>query len=136
MPQVSSDVNKQSSLELRCVNLKGEIIAESCWWVWNIKIPILLILLCQSILETRRITHLHGSAHFTIPLTESTCETRKKVIYFIWKAFFVIEIIKFELLRYSNVMTSASVQTWNTKQILLNNLRSKHSLVIKFGQFM
>ena len=27
-----------------------------------------LILLCQSILETRRITHLHGPAHFTIPL--------------------------------------------------------------------
>ena len=27
-----------------------------------------LITLCQSILETRRITHLHGSAHFTIPL--------------------------------------------------------------------
>ena len=27
-----------------------------------------LILLCQSILEPRRITHLHGSAHFTIPL--------------------------------------------------------------------
>ena len=27
-----------------------------------------LILLCQSIIETRRITHLHGSVHFTIPL--------------------------------------------------------------------
>ena len=27
-----------------------------------------LILLHQSILEMRRITHLHGSAHFTIPL--------------------------------------------------------------------
>ena len=27
-----------------------------------------LILLCQRILETRRITDLHGSAHFTIPL--------------------------------------------------------------------
>ena len=27
-----------------------------------------LILLHQSILETRRITHFHGSAHFTIPL--------------------------------------------------------------------
>ena len=27
-----------------------------------------LILLCQSILEKRRITHLHGSAHLTIPL--------------------------------------------------------------------
>ena len=30
-----------------------------------------LILLCQSILETRRTTHLHGSAHFTIPLITS-----------------------------------------------------------------
>ena len=30
-----------------------------------------LILLCQSILETRRITHLHGSAHITIPLRVS-----------------------------------------------------------------
>ena len=27
-----------------------------------------LILLCQSILETRRIAHLNGTAHFTIPL--------------------------------------------------------------------
>ena len=27
-----------------------------------------LILLCQSILERRRTTHLHGSAHFTTPL--------------------------------------------------------------------
>ena len=27
-----------------------------------------LIILCQSILETRRIPHLPGSAHFTIPL--------------------------------------------------------------------
>ena len=30
-----------------------------------------LILLRQSILETRRITHLHGSAHTTIPLRHS-----------------------------------------------------------------
>ena len=27
-----------------------------------------LTLLCQNILETKRLTHLHGSAHFTIPL--------------------------------------------------------------------
>ena len=27
-----------------------------------------LILLCQSILEMRRVTHLYGSGHFTIPL--------------------------------------------------------------------
>ena len=26
------------------------------------------LILCQSILEMRRITHLHRSAHFTIPL--------------------------------------------------------------------
>ena len=32
-----------------------------------------LILLCQSILEMRRITHLHGSAHFTIPLNFTHC---------------------------------------------------------------
>ena len=43
------------------------------WWV-SIKYQNLhfskegLILLCQNILETRRKTHLHGSAHFTIPL--------------------------------------------------------------------
>ena len=29
-----------------------------------------LILLCQSILEMRRITHLHASEHFTIPLSK------------------------------------------------------------------
>ena len=29
-----------------------------------------LILLCQSILEKRRITHLHDSAHFTITLRQ------------------------------------------------------------------
>ena len=29
-----------------------------------------MILLCQSILEKRRISHEPGSAHFTIPLTE------------------------------------------------------------------
>ena len=33
----------------------------------NIRISI-LILLYQGIRETRRITHLHDSAHFTIPL--------------------------------------------------------------------
>ena len=36
-----------------------------------------LILLCQSILETRRITHLHGSAHFTIPLGLESTDTYK-----------------------------------------------------------
>ena len=37
-----SDVNKQPSREWRCVNWKGEIMAESGRWVSNIKLSILL----------------------------------------------------------------------------------------------
>ena len=43
-------------------------------WLVSIKYQYLhsfkagLIRLCHSTLETRRMTHLHGSAHFTIPL--------------------------------------------------------------------
>ena len=33
-------------------------------------------------------------------------------------------------------MTSSNTKAWNKKYTLLNNLGSKHSLVIKFGQFM
>ena len=33
-------------------------------------------------------------------------------------------------------MTSSNAQAWNTKHILLNNLGSKRSMVMKFGQFM
>ena len=33
-------------------------------------------------------------------------------------------------------MTSSNAQAWNTKHILLNNLGSKRSLVMKFDQFM
>ena len=33
-------------------------------------------------------------------------------------------------------MASSNAQAWNTKHILLNNLGSKRSLVMKFGQFM
>ena len=33
-------------------------------------------------------------------------------------------------------MTSSNTKTWNTKHVLLNNLESKHILLMKFGQFM
>ena len=33
-------------------------------------------------------------------------------------------------------MTSSNAQAWNTKHILLNNMESKRSLVMKFGEFM
>ena len=42
MSQAFSDVNKQPSLEWRCVNWKREIMTESGRWVSNIKISILL----------------------------------------------------------------------------------------------
>ena len=36
---------------------------------WNLHyFKEVLILLCQSVFETRKITHLHGLADFTIPL--------------------------------------------------------------------
>ena len=43
--------------------------------------------------------------------------------------------------RYSNFrilifMTSSNAYAWTKKSVLLNNLQSKHSLVMKFGQFM
>ena len=37
-----------------------------------------LILLCQSILETRRITHLRGSPHFTIALMKQAVKKKSK----------------------------------------------------------
>ena len=69
-------------------------------------------------------------------LKGSTCKTRKNSFYFTSKALLVLEIINFQHFRYSNVMTSSNAQSWNTKHILLNNLGSKCSLVMKFGQFM
>ena len=69
-------------------------------------------------------------------LKESTCETSKNVFYFTSKTLFILVIIKFWFFRYSNIMTSANAQAWNTKHILLNNLGSKDILVMKFGQFM
>ena len=69
-------------------------------------------------------------------LKENTCETKKNVFYFTSKALFVLDIIKFYIFRYSNVMTSSNAEARNTKHISLNNLGSKHSLVMKFGKFM
>ena len=61
---------------------------------------------------------------------------KEKCVLFTSKAHFVLKIIKFYFFRYSNIMVSSNTQAWKTKHILLNNLISKYSLVIKFGQFM
>ena len=39
-----------------------------------------LILLCQSILKTRKITHLNGSAHFTIPSSSKNCTSIERIV--------------------------------------------------------
>ena len=43
-----------------------------------------------------------------VSLKRSTCETRKKIFYFSSKALFVLEVIKFQLFRCSNVMASSN----------------------------
>ena len=63
-----------------------------------------MILLCQSIYETRRISHLHGSALFTIPLrdiliyywstkkaTVSMFLSKISTLFYTTKHYFVIE---------------------------------------------
>ena len=70
-------------------------------------------------------------------LKEMTCETMKNGFYFTLKALFLLKIIKFY--NFSSIQMSWRHQmpkAWNTKDILLNNLRSKHSLVMKFGHFI
>ena len=68
-------------------------------------------------------------------LKKITCETRKNVFLFYYERSFR-SWGKYFVFRYSTVMTSSNVQTWNTKHILLNNLGSKQSLLMKYGQFM
>ena len=67
MSQVFSDVNQQPSLEWCYVNLNGEIMVSIKYQNLHYFKEV-LILLCQSVFETRKITHLHGLADFTIPL--------------------------------------------------------------------
>ena len=61
---------------------------------------------------------------------------KEKCFLFHFESSSCLEIINFWHFRYSNIMTSSNAQAWNTKHILLNNLGSKRSLVMKFGQFM
>ena len=66
-------------------------------------------------------------------LNESTCQIKKNVFYLTSKPLFILENIKFQNSTFSNFMTSSNT---NKKYISLNNLESKHSLLMRFGQFM
>ena len=70
-------------------------------------------------------------ASFFVYRKESTFKTRKNVFYFTSNPLFILEIIKFKLFRYSNVMTSKH-ETQNT----LKNLGSKHICNITKEDFL
>ena len=119
MSQVFSDVNKQPSLEWRCVNWKREIMAESGRWVSNIKVSILLKkgwFSNVSIFEMRRITHLHGSAHIGIALR----------VLIVCVLFFDLE----ETLKYLNIQ-----KVWRKTQVYFNNV-VKDILPVNFTKFL
>ena len=69
-----------------------------------------------------------------LSFTESVCKTRKNVFYFTSKALFIFEQIKVQNFRDSIFITLLNAS--NKKYNLLNNLGSRHSLLMKFGQNM
>ena len=71
-----------------------------------------------------------------LSLNERTRQTRKHIFYFTSKALFFLEKIKFENLRFSDFTRHQIPKHRTKKYILLNNLRSKHSLLMKLDQFM
>ena len=93
--------------------------------------------------HTHTYTHTHRSVVTNtfllvclLSVKESTCETRKNAFYFSSKALFVLKKVKFQNFRYLSFMMSSNAQAYNKKFIFLNNLGRKHSLLMKFGQFM
>ena len=61
---------------------------------------------------------------------------QKNALHFISMTVLVLEMFKFKNFRILNLKTSSNAYAWNKKCILLNNLGGKHSLVMKFVQFM
>ena len=68
-------------------------------------------------------------------LKEKTCETRENVFYFTSKVHFIRDnqILNFHIFKCHDIIKCLSI---NAKPIFLNNLGGKHSLIMKFGQFM
>ena len=69
-------------------------------------------------------------------LKESTCETWKKVSYFNSKALFILKKSNFSILDNKIAWHHQMPKHKTRNTFLLNNLGSKHSLLMKFGQFM
>ena len=61
---------------------------------------------------------------------------QKNALHFISMTVLVLEIFKFKNFRILNLKRSSNAYAWNKESILLNNLGGKHSLVMKFVQFV
>ena len=86
----------------------------------------------KNLLELKVVSAIFSLVSF-VYLKETTCETRKNVFYFTSKALFRSwdnQILTFQIFKYHDIINA---QAWNTKRILLNNLASKQSLIMKFG---
>ena len=75
-------------------------------------------------------------ASLFLSLNKSTCQTRENVFYFTWKALFFLEKSNFEILHFRILLLHQMPKHKIKKYILLNNLGSKHSLLMKFGKFV
>ena len=69
--------------------------------------PITAILIVQYISISKVVSATFLLVCF-VCLKEGTCETRKNVFYFTSEALFILEIIKLQFLKYSNVMMSSN----------------------------
>ena len=81
-------------------------------------------------------TFLQACLLASFSLNKSSYQTRKSVFYFTSKALSVIEKIKFLEFYISKFHDIIKCLGINKKYISLNNLGSKHSLLMNFGQFM
>ena len=92
-----------------------------------------LTLLCQSILETRRITHLNGSAHFIIPLSEELENSVNPAIYDhdLMKNFQLGAFDRLELyISFSSIYEKATLQTYFQKLLETTNLDWKEIYIL------
>ena len=71
-----------------------------------------------------------------LSLKQSPCETMKYAFYFTSKALFVLKKtqgLEFYIFKFHGVIKCLSIKK---KYIFLNNLGSKHSLLMEFDQFI
>ena len=87
-------------------------------------------------LKVIRLCLIYFSYFYFLRLNERTFETRRNPYYFTSKGPMVLEILKFQNFRILNFIKPSNALVRNNQYLLLNSFGSKHSLVMKFGQFI